>query len=127
VFYVIGALVALVLWTAAKSPAATPAKVETLPPPDPVPYTAGQALLSPAMAPGSRMLAGANALRLQTRMVNPESGGAVAYQPRGVQGQPPQLPAAISGSMAPPAGPLPVVSQDAAQSLLTTRFDFRKV
>jgi hypothetical protein len=118
VFIVIGVLVAVVLWTAAKTPTAAPAKVETLPPPDPVPYTAGQALLSPAMGTGSRMFAGANALRLQTRMVNPESGGLLSYR-AGVTGSAPPLPTAISGSMSPSAGPLPVVSQDITPNLLS--------
>lgn len=125
-FIVIGALVALVLWTAAKTPTAAPAKTEALPSPDPVPYTAGQALLSPAMGTGSRMFAGANALRLQTRMVNPESGGAVNYTPRGTQGGPAPLPTALGGSQAPISTALPGVTQGTAPNLLL-RTDLFKV
>ncbi len=125
-FILIGSLVAAVVWAAHKAPPAAPAKVDSLPPPDPVPYTAGRALLSPAMGVGSSQYAGSNWLRLQTRMVNPETGGNVSYLQRtAVTGAAP-LPTALGGSMAPPMGPLPTVQQGDASNLLAVNL-YRKV
>ena len=43
---------------------------QSLPPPDPIPSTPGQSLLSPAMGNKSALLSSGNGLRLQTNMLD---------------------------------------------------------
>jgi hypothetical protein len=66
--FVIVGLVLAVIWAAGRSGGAA---LQALPPPDPVTYSPGNPVLSPAMSGGSPVMSRANLLRLTMSAPNP--------------------------------------------------------